>query len=1168
LEFIEISEAPMRYVARALLVSLLGSLVAVAQDKPATPPAKPGPQPPAKPATKPADPPPAKPAAKAGTPPEREEHVVYVPFRNLREVFEKSDMSVMLPYAQFLELWNRVQGLAVPPPVKPPMTGVITRADYVGAVDGELARIQATLVVDVLGDEWARLPVQFGEASVGEARSADAAILVRGTGDGSYELLARGKGTHTVVFDLVARVTSAADGKSFLLACPPVGVSNLEITIPEADVGVQVTPRRTSQNLPAEKGRTRIRAAIGSTDRIHVAWQPRAGQLAEVAGLASVTDTIEIDVGDGIVHTHAVFDYQILRGSLDALTITMPADQRLLDVQVPGLRDWQTEAADGRQKLTVRLHAPVRDKVRLELRTESPIPAQAFPLASLQAVAAARESGLVAVRSAEDLGLEFTQHEAVTRVDAADVPQPLRKPRSTFYKFYTPSFRLQALATALEPRVTADSNLTITIDKTRTALRGDFKYDVTRAGIFALRVRLPAGFNLDEVQCRDMDRHEVASADGASVLTVHLAKKLLGELPFSVTMSQPRAMASGTLDLPLLEPLGMALERGLVAVLAPAALEVNSDPMRLESARPATPEELAARGFQPAVPANMRVAAAFSFSRRPVQIGLATRERPRQVYATVSTVAAAKEDVVTVTTRVGYDVQYAGTDTLHIAVPAHVADRIQVQGDGIKEQRKTAKPEADGMLALTIVLHTELLGARQFTLTYDDKLAVPARGSADVRVLPIRLLGVDRETGELAVVKDRALALAATPEGLEEIDPRELTPSVGSEQPYLSYRYFRHPAKLALSVTKHELEGVVRTVVPRAYIEAVTNREGPITMRARYLVKSSERQRLRVSLPAQRVLGISVAGRNTPPEKAPEAAAAPASGSAEYKPYYINVARGTGPDEPFPIAIVYEAAAPPGGKLSVTSDLRLPMPRFEDGVKFQQLYVRLWLPRQYRAVGEPAGFNNETRRSFDPFGMLLVNTAPEDPDTWFASDAGTFDFRAAGHAYLYSSLTGPASLTTRYWHIATMTFAASVAMLLVGVAALRFRFEGKVALVFALVLAVLFAALFWPEATLSWLVAARIGIVAALAVWLVRFVVQVGRATPMRLAAAGAGSVLLSAAAAPSAAAVPEPPAPAPATGPPESPPPEPPAAEPPAAEPPAAEPSLDPEKGGTHDAP
>ena len=69
-------------------------------------------------------------------------------------------------------------------------------------------------------------------------------------------------------------------------------------------------------------------ATLGSTNQFVVSWQPKSGGTDQAAGLASVTDTIAVDVGDGVVHTHAMFDYEILRGSLPELTVEVPSDQR------------------------------------------------------------------------------------------------------------------------------------------------------------------------------------------------------------------------------------------------------------------------------------------------------------------------------------------------------------------------------------------------------------------------------------------------------------------------------------------------------------------------------------------------------------------------------------------------------------------------------------------------------------------------------------------------------------------------------------------------------------------------------------------------------------------------------------------------------------------------
>ena len=659
--------------------------------------------------------------------PPRDEHVIYVPYTKLRDVFEKQGASVLLPYAQFLQLWSGMPGPAIPLPIKPPLAGLISRADYVGKVEGDQARIEATLTLEVLGEEWARLPVSFGDAAVGAVRGDQEPVLLRGLGDGNYELLLKGRGTRRVAFELMARVLPVADGKGITIQCPPVGLSSLELEVDQSDISVQVNPRRIAQ-IRSEKNRTRIQATLGATDRFSVTWQPKAGVADEQAGLASVSDIFEIDVGDGIIHTHAVFDYQILRGSLDSLVIGLPADQRLLDVQATGMRDWATEAdaeSAGRQRLVVRLHAPTRDRVRLELHTESAIPEQSFPVASFHAIGVARESGVIAVRSAEDVGLEYVTHSGVSRVDAPDVPEPLRKPRSTFYKFFSPNFQLAASAVTLEPRVVVESFLTITLEKARLSLRGEFKFDVTRAGVFAVPLRLPPEFHVDEVQCDLMDRHETTTAAEGQILTVYLGRKVLGTLKLTVVASQPRVAQSGELTLPLLEPMGISREQGLIAVIAPDSIEVNSDPAKLEGARPATPAELATRGFQPQSVKGSTLAAAFAFTSRPVQIGLATRERPRRVLAQVFTVASVKEDLITVNTDIRYDIQYAGTDTFRLAVPAVFADRVQISGEGIKEKRKAEEPESDGTIIWTVVLHSEAIGGRTLNLSYDAHISVP-----------------------------------------------------------------------------------------------------------------------------------------------------------------------------------------------------------------------------------------------------------------------------------------------------------------------------------------------------------------------------------------------------------------------------------------------------------
>ncbi len=558
------------------------------------------------------------------------EHVIYLPYENLRDALDGKGSSVVLPYVQYLEMWGQLTELASAAQT-PPVNGVLTRADYAGSIQGDIVRLEGTLDIEVLSSTWAKLPIEFGDAAIGTAEAADGRVLLRGVGDGQYELLVQGQGKHQLKLTLMAAVKSTADGRSFTMRCPAVGVCNLQLTIPEDDVTVQVSPRCTTELRAAGGDATEVRAVLGSTNQFTVSWQPKSGSTDQAAGLANASDTIAVSIGDGVVHTHAILDYQILRGALGELVVEMPAEQRLLDVQAPGMRDWQTEKSESNQQVTVRLHAPSTGSIRLELHTESPIKDEAFPVGKIRAVGVARESGLLTVRSAEDVGLEIAERESITRIDGADAPESLQKPRTAFYKFFTPDHKLTVRVSQLEPRIVVDSHLAVALGKNRVTTRGQFHVEVTRSGVFSLDFHLPPGLQVEEVRVDAMERFEVVPAQPSQVLTVYFTRQLLGELDVEVVASQPNDLAAGQLALPLIEPLHATREQGLVAVIAPESLEIKTDAVQLQAARSATPAELAARGFDPAIPAGSTLAAAFSFTGhgwelcRPSLLGPAVR---------------------------------------------------------------------------------------------------------------------------------------------------------------------------------------------------------------------------------------------------------------------------------------------------------------------------------------------------------------------------------------------------------------------------------------------------------------------------------------------------------------------------------------------------------------
>jgi hypothetical protein len=223
---------------------------------------------------------------------------------------------------------------------------------------------------------------------------------------------------------------------------------------------------------------------------------------------------------------------------------------------------------------------------------------------------------------------------------------------------------------------------------------------------------------------------------------------------------------------------------------------------------------------------------------------------------------------------------------------------------------------------------------------------------------------------------------------------------------------------------------------------------------------------------------------------APEKAPAKPGGGSEDKTYLINVARTAESDEPFQIGMVFETPLREK-ELGITDLLRLPLPQFDEGVKFQQVCVRVWTPKDYRLVGDPEQFTSHIGVGL--WDSRKITDAPENPDSWFPKDASSFDFQVGGTTYLFSSLTSPTELKIDYWHIPTMTLIASLLVLVIGVALTACSLEAKVFTILGAVFLVLFAGLFSPSVVNSWLLAARLGIAGVVALWTVIWLMHVRR---------------------------------------------------------------------------
>lgn len=1037
---------------------------------------------------------------------------IYLPFKFLKGIFDSQGASVVIP----LEEYQRLKAASEKPvQVAPAVSAVVTRADYTATIEQDLARIRAELTVNVLGTPWVEVPIRFGDAAIGKLESGEQ-ILLKGTGDGNYSLLFGKTGEQKVILELTARIRTSPEGREFAFDVPTTGITSFDITIPEADQTIEVTPRLIAIPVEAAAKQSRFKATLGSTPRIAARWRPKATSKPEMELLASVTNYTKVNVEDGLIHTDAILTYEVLRGELAQLRVSVPKDHRILDVSADSrLKGWQAKEDEGRQVVTIDLLGGQSGKFNIELHTERKIPDEPFDVAGgtdagivgIHALDVVRESGQVGLGHSADLTLNVEDQSGVVRIDASELHERLRGERVTSFKYYSPKFTLKASVKPVEPRVLVDQTSQLVFTDDELSLQSTLAYTIERAGLFQLVLKLPEGLVVDNVECPGLKEF---NADTASkTLTVSLNDKTMGALVLVVKghSNYSAGMDAQEILLPMLEPVGVERDTGKLSVFAKESIEVITNEKGLAAAQPLPVDPGMAVG-------DARVTSSWSFTRHPVTIPVKTTRKPTRLNVEISTTAHLGPELSNVVTHLDYIVQYAGIDTFRFLVPESVSNLVQIESiagpeaPGIKQKSPAAAK--DGWVEWTVVMQREVMGRQSFLISYDLKPETAA-GSAEkkIGVQVIRPLGYEKGetktplsqvTGELVITKDDSLAVKAVATGgdVEPMDVRELTllPKTGTQ----SFRYFTQPddaaIQLAVTQTKYEIQEVVATVVSKALVEVVTGETSDATYLAHFRMKTSERQRLLIHLPkGTKPLSVSVAGRSVNLEHA-DIPADQKIGDL-WETSWLNVARESGSDQEFPVSLHFQYGInPPLGDSSYgRGQLELPMPVFgqKGGVPVQQLKTIVYVPEKFSLVGDPSGFYSVDQ--INPWrAIFLRSRRSSDSDfvvnrerNWFGPCENTVTLPTQGRvAYAYSNLGGQSKIVLTWWNRVGMAFLFSLAAAAIALLLMKTSMDNKISILMVALFAAVMYGLKDSQTLAHALVAVRYGLLFLLGLWTVK----------------------------------------------------------------------------------
>ena len=654
------------------------------------------------------------------------------------------------------------------------------------------------------------------------------------------------KGSATLQIKMLVKITGDVTKRRLAFAIPPALSSQVALVLDESGADVDF-PAAISFKRILDDDKTRVEAVMGSADRVELLWTPRVKSAAEVAATVFCQNAALATFGGGVLNVRATLDYQITQGELRQARVQLPAGQKLLRVEGKEIRTWEIKNENGAQILVVDLLKGMPQDWRLTLETEKIMDALPANVAveTPHALEVKRESGLVALRGAEELALSVASASGLERVDAEEFGRTVTDTTTNLtsvFRFANPGFALRIRAEAIQPEIEAVVRNNFHVGAEQVSLAAVVDYTIKRAGVFTLRVALPDGYRVERVSGNNILQQAERNDGDARLLEVTLKERTVGAYILSVELARDFKELPKSLAIAGVHPLDTAKLTGFVAVSAEPGVAVKTETFDGLTEIPAVslPDYAAVAGTG-SVLAYKFIASAPEAAPE-WKLNVATESVVAWVRAEIFNTFTLTETLVSGRALVRYDIANAPVKELRVRVPAAFKN-IEIAGPNIRSRQQ------DGDV-WRVELQSPVHGVYTLTVTWDELRTEKDR---TMELAGISADGVERETGLLAISAKAPLQVnESSTADLQRVDAGDFPDWAGSPDNALAlaYRYVRPGYKLVLDVRRFGEAEVLQALVDSAQFTSVVADDGQMMTEMSLSVRNNGRQFLEVALPA------------------------------------------------------------------------------------------------------------------------------------------------------------------------------------------------------------------------------------------------------------------------------------------------------------------------------
>lgn len=581
------------------------------------------------------------------------------------------------------------------PPV--PVYKDVVFAEYSIEASQKTARVTAG--IDVKGDVGAKyLLLKSPCAIVSTVYDKETLKLIVQGGNCIFEVLKKCEKRLTLVFDVPLKKSENDYGFVYYM---PNSLKNI----------VKINTQQESQEVTSdqsiyftkynEKNKSAATAIFRKGDDISFYWSPKLRKVSEIKPVYYVETKSMAVAAEGHIDLQHVISLQIARGQLKRLLINMPKEQSVTAVKAAGLVNWAFDPKINRLELLLEGKRQERLIILVSAQVHSGDLPYKVSLSLPQVSGAARQHGLIGISSNEGVKVAVNQKNALQGIDPVDFNKrvfSLKMGAEAMmfpFRYFKFPVKLDFQAERVLPEIEVTDHSNFSIGDERLVLNTRLKVNVTKAGVFELKLNIPDKYEIETLTAGGMSHWDEVKTIKSRHVILYFKNRLKGQVLVNAVMLKSTERKSGVIVVPALHFDKEKKHRGELVV---SAEQGN----RLEV------KEKSGIGAMSLVSDGVMT---FSILKKDWQISL-TREvlEPRVEVNFLQSVKIS-DNRYNVSLKVKLNVENAGTKFITVNAPADVQN-LEIRGRDIAKTEKLSDKQ------WRIEFKRKILGEQQLHFQY------------------------------------------------------------------------------------------------------------------------------------------------------------------------------------------------------------------------------------------------------------------------------------------------------------------------------------------------------------------------------------------------------------------------------------------------------------------